>query len=97
VTSPDLLFRAVQARRGLGDGATAVLETLFPESRRAPLLTVLDGHPHTLAFLATVTRTPAAHLGVSSFGQSGDLDAVYRLHGIDTDGIVAAGLDLVDP
>ena len=96
VTSPDLLFRAVQARRGLGGGPAAILDSLFPGTRRTPLLTVLDGHPHTLAFLATVTRTPAAHLGVSSFGQSGDLEAVYRLHGIDADGIVAAALDLSD-
>lgn len=35
------------------------------------------------------------HLGVTEFGQSGDLDAVYRYHGIDTDSIVRAALDLV--
>jgi pyruvate dehydrogenase E1 component len=35
-----------------------------------------------------------AHLGVSRFGQSGDLDDVYRHHGLDTDSIVRAGLDL---
>lgn len=39
-------------------------------------------------------RRAARHLGVSSFGQSGALDAVYRHHGIDTDSIVRAGLDL---
>ena len=32
LTSADLVFRAVQARRGLGNGPTAVLETLFPRS-----------------------------------------------------------------
>jgi hypothetical protein len=31
----------------------------------------------------------------SAFGQSGDLDDVYRHHQLDTDGIIAAGLDLL--
>ncbi|MEV5571942.1 pyruvate dehydrogenase [Spirillospora sp. NPDC052269] len=96
VVSPDLLFRAVQARRGLDDAPTWILDTLFPADRAAPLVTVLDGHPHTLAFLAGVTGTPATHLGVRAFGQSGDMDSVHRAHGIDTDSIVAAVLDHTD-
>lgn len=96
VTSPDLVFRAVQARRGQGEAATAVLDTAFGADRAAPMLTVLDGHPHTLAFLAGIHRVPAVHLGVTGFGQSGDLESVYRYHGIDTDSVVAAALDLVD-
>jgi pyruvate dehydrogenase E1 component len=57
---------------------------------------VLDGHPHTLAFLAGVTGQPATHLGVTTFGQSGGLDEAYRYHGIDGDAIIGAVLDLVD-
>jgi pyruvate dehydrogenase E1 component len=94
VTSPDLLFRAVQARRGLADAPGWVLDSVFPAERAAPLVTVLDGHPHTLAFLAGINQVRAAHLGVSRFGQSGDLDDVYRHHGLDVDSIVRAGLDL---
>ena len=56
-------------------------------------MTVLDGHPHTLAFLGTVNRVPCVTLGVTSFGQSGDIDDVYRYHGIDADSIVRAALD----
>jgi pyruvate dehydrogenase E1 component len=59
------------------------------------MVTVLDGHPHTLAFLSTINRVTTTSLGVSKFGQVGSLDAVYRYHGIDTDGIVRAGLDLL--
>lgn len=58
--------------------------------------TLLDGHPHTLAFLAGIHRVRAAHLGVSTFGQSGDLDSVYRYHQIDADFVIGAALDLVD-
>src|SRR5205085_1221047 len=67
-----------------------------PAARAAPMVTVLDGHPHTLAFLAGIRGVPAAHLGVTQFGQSGDLDSVHRLHGLDTDTVVGAALDLVD-
>ncbi|GAA2362987.1 transketolase-like TK C-terminal-containing protein [Dactylosporangium salmoneum] len=95
VTSPGLLFEAVQARAGLGGGAEDwVLDAAFPAGRAAPLVTVLDGHPHTLAFLAGLHRVPGRHLGVTRFGQSGDLEDVYRYHGIDTDSIVRVALDL---
>jgi pyruvate dehydrogenase E1 component len=96
VTSPDLLFRAVQARRGLGGAPDWILDAVFPADRAAPMVTVLDGHPHTLAFLAGINRVPAAHLGVTSFGQSGDVASVYRHHGIDTDSVICAALDLID-
>ncbi|MGH3639316.1 MAG: transketolase-like TK C-terminal-containing protein [Mycobacterium sp.] len=94
VTSPDLLYRAVQARDGLSESASWILDQVFPAERAAPMITVLDGHPHTLAFLATINRVRCKSLGVHNFGQVGDLDAVYRFHGIDTDSIVRAALDV---
>lgn len=96
VTSPGLLFNAVQVRRGLLNGSNWILDAVFPVDRARPMVTVLDGHPHTLAFVAGVNRVPSTHLGVTSFGQSGDLDDVYRHHGIDAFSIVGAALDLVD-
>jgi pyruvate dehydrogenase E1 component len=95
VTSPGLLFQAVQARRGLSDSPSWVLDAVFPAENARPMVTVLDGHPHTLAFLAGVNRVRATHLGVTSFGQSGDLQSVYQYHGIDTDSILQAALDLL--
>ncbi|NDV05902.1 pyruvate dehydrogenase [Rhodococcus sp. IEGM 248] len=94
VTSPGLLFEAVQARRGLADGPSWILDQVFPAGRAAPMVTVLDGHPHTLAFLTGINHVPGAALGVSKFGQVGSLDDVYRYHCIDTDSIVRAALDL---
>ncbi|GAF45309.1 transketolase-like TK C-terminal-containing protein [Rhodococcus wratislaviensis] len=96
VTSPGLLFEAVQARRGLADGPSWILDQVFPAGRAAPMVTVLDGHPHTLAFLTGINHVPGAALGVSRFGQVGSLDDVYRYHGIDTDAVVRTVLDLVD-
>ncbi|MGC0365528.1 pyruvate dehydrogenase E1 component [Rhodococcus sp. 27YEA15] len=96
VTSPGLLFEALQARRGLAEGQSWILDQVFPADRAAPMVTVLDGHPHTLAFLTGINNVRGAALGVSTFGQVGSLDDVYRYHGIDTDSIVRASLDLVD-
>ncbi len=58
VTSPGLLFQALLARQGRADAPTWILDQVFPAARATPLVTVLDGHPHTLAFLSTVNRVP---------------------------------------
>ena len=98
MTSPGLLFRALRARQGAGHWPAArrawILEQAFPAARATPLVTVLDGHPHTLSFLATVNRVPHAALGVAQFGQSGSIEDLYRYNGIDTDSIIRAALDL---
>jgi len=96
VSSPDLVFRSLQARQANADAPTWLLRTVFNPARAAPMVTVLDGHAHTLAFLATINQVPGSHLGVSDFGQSGDIEDMYRLHRIDTTSIVGAALDLVD-
>jgi len=95
LTSPDLIFRALQARRGVGEGEDWILEALLPAERAAPIVTVLDGHPHTLSFLGAVQNVPLTCLGVQDFGQSGDVEDLYHYFGIDTDTIVGAALDLM--
>jgi pyruvate dehydrogenase E1 component len=96
VTSPGRLFEAQQARHGLAVAPTWILDQVFPAERSAPMVTVLDGHPHALAFLSTINKVPAASLGVTRFGQAGGLEDVYRYHGIDADSIVRAALDLAE-
>jgi pyruvate dehydrogenase E1 component len=96
LTSADLIFRALQARSGLGKGDAGFLDRLFPADRSAPIVTVLDGHPHTLAFLGTINNTPIANLGVQEFGRSGDLDDLYAYFGIDVPTITGAAYDLFD-
>ena len=94
VTSAGLLFDALQSRNGQDDAPTWILDQILPRERAVPMVTVLDGHPHTLAFLAEVNQVKSRHLGVSRFGQAGDVADVYRYHGIDVDSIVRAVLDL---
>ena len=95
VTSADLLFRAFRARAGFGEHPPEILDELLPPDRAAPIVTVLDGDPHALGFLAAVNAVPLTPLGVTQFGQSGDLDDVYRHHGIDAETVVGAALDLL--
>ncbi|MDJ0394809.1 pyruvate dehydrogenase [Rhodococcus sp. G-MC3] len=95
ITSPGLLWEALHARQGRSEGPSWILDQLLPAERATPMVTVLDGHPHTLAFLPTVNRVPSISLGVSRFGQVGSLDEVYRYHGVDTDSIVRAALDVI--
>jgi pyruvate dehydrogenase E1 component len=96
LTSADLVFRALRARQGLDrDVEDWIVDELLPADRSAPVVTVLDGHPHTLAFLGAVRPTPVACLGVSDFGQSGDVGDLYRHFGIDSETIIGAALDLM--
>jgi len=100
ITSADRLFhdwQAAQKARRQGDRpAPSTIERLL--GRLAPdagLVTVLDGHPATLAWLGSVAGHDLAALGVQAFGQSGDLPDLYRVYGIDSEAIVDAAATLV--
>ena len=97
LTSPDLVFRSFQQRGSRADEAAGtgnIVDELFPAHAPAPLLTVQDGHPHALSFLAGVRGDRIRCLGVTEFGQSSDLDDAYALHGIDVTSIIDAALTL---
>jgi pyruvate dehydrogenase E1 component len=96
VTSHDRLHREWLARRRLGRESTLahverLLSVLAPD---AGLITVLDGHPATLSWLGAVAGHRVVPLGVETFGQSGDLVDLYRVHGIDVDAIIDAAARL---
>ncbi|MEQ1908634.1 MAG: 1-deoxy-D-xylulose-5-phosphate synthase N-terminal domain-containing protein [Vicinamibacterales bacterium] len=97
VTSPGRLERgwskSLRTGRVDSDGSH-VASLLAPLSPRAGLVTVLDGHPSTLAWLGSVHGHRIISLGVDRFGQSGDIPDLYKLHGIDTDAIVDAAARL---
>ena len=54
------------------------------------LVTVLDGHPATHAWLGAVRGQRVVPLGPDHFGQSGDIPDLYREYGIDADAILDA-------
>ena len=95
VTSADRLhagWRAAQkAREGGLVHAQGHIEQLLGEvPPHCALVTVIDGHPATLAWLGSVHGHRTRALGVESFGQAGTIDDLYRAVGIDARSIVAA-------
>jgi len=101
VTSPDMLHRRVHTAekdqvRGQDIGLYDPTGLLEPHEVGSPVVTVIDGSPHTLAFIGSALDSPSINLGVDTFGQSGSRDDLYSLFGIDTDGIYAAALGVVE-
>ena len=92
LTSPDLLFQSFQRD---GGGAPGLLDMLFPAAKPVPMVTVHDGHPHTLAFLSGAAAGEIRCLGVTKFGQSSTLADAYAIHGLDVASIVDAALTLL--
>ena len=95
VTSADRLnagwTAAWRAReRGLVH-ARSHIERLFASlPRHCGIVSVLDGHPATLAWLGAVYGHRVRPLGVEHFGQTGAIDDLYAHYGIDARAIIAA-------
>ncbi len=99
VTSSDRLnagWHAAQRarKRGRTQARSHIERLLGDVPRHCLLITVIDGHPATLAWLGGVNGHRAVALGVEHFGQTGTLADLYRHFGIDTGSIVAAASNL---
>ena len=95
VTSADRLnagwTAAQRAReRGLVHARAHIERLLADVPPHCGIVTVLDGHPATLAWLGAVAGHRTRSLGVEHFGQTGSLAELYRHYGIDSNAIVAA-------
>ncbi|KNG93636.1 transketolase-like TK C-terminal-containing protein [Pseudaestuariivita atlantica] len=95
VTSADRLnagWTAAQRARARGNpAARSHIETLLGVlPATCSIVTVIDGHPATLAWLGAVAGHRAISLGVEHFGQTGSIGDLYRHFGIDRTGILAA-------
>ena len=98
LTSPRLCHdgwheRLIGRLRTDGARPASWLRRLIPADEvegQVPLVSVLDGHPHALAWLGTAVGVPQVPLGVTGFGQSGARDDLYRHYGIDPETIAAA-------
>jgi pyruvate dehydrogenase E1 component len=94
VTSADRLnagWTAASRARERGATAQSHVERLLARvPRQAALITVLDGHPATLAWFGSVFGHRTRSLGVEHFGQTGTIADLYHDYGIDTQAIVSA-------
>ena len=67
-----------------------IINLLAPLHSDAVLITVQDAHPATLSWLGSVTGRKLLPLGVTEFGQSGNIQDLYREYGIGVDAIIDA-------
>lgn len=93
VTSADRLnagWTAAQRARARGNPtAISHIERLLGTlPAHCTLLTVIDGHPATLAWLGGVRGNRTIPLGVEHFGQTGTIGDLYRHFGIDAASMV---------
>jgi pyruvate dehydrogenase E1 component len=89
VTSPDRLYRGLR-------GPRPYLESLVTaDEEDVPVVSVIDGHSHALAFIGSALGVPQQALGVDDFGQSGTRADLYRHYGIDAPALVAAARTLL--
>ncbi len=102
ISSPDRVYRDWQQSR------TAVLEgsvtqschlerLLKPGEQGLPVVSVIDGASHALAFLGSALATKCIPLGVDRFGQTGSQPEVYAEYGIDAASITTAALAALEP
>jgi pyruvate dehydrogenase E1 component len=89
VTSPDLLHRGLRAT------CPYVLDLVGPDEEGVPVVSVLDGHSHGLAFLGGALGVPQVPLGVDHFGQSGARRDLYRHYEVDAAAIARAAQQLL--
>ena len=102
LSSPDRLYRSWQASRAArltgGAAEASHLERLLrPEERGLPVVTVIDGASHALAFVGSALGTRSVPLGVDRFGQTGSQSEVYAEYAIDAAAIATAALIALEP
>ncbi|MGH6784599.1 MAG: transketolase, partial [Sphingomicrobium sp.] len=95
VTSADRLnagwTAAQRAReRGLVHARSHIEKLLAELPSHCGIVSVVDGHPATLAWLGAVHGHRMRPLGVEHFGQTGSLLDLYRHYGIDANAIIDA-------
>ena len=78
--------------------APSHLERLLgPGDRGVPVVTVIDGASHSLAWVGSALGVRTVPLGVDEFGQAGSQAALYRAHAISADMIATAALAALEP
>jgi len=102
LSSPDRLYRGWrQGRlRPLTAGKPPVsshLDALFAPDRGAPLVSVIDGASHSLAWLGAALGVRGVALGVDRFGQTGSQPALLEAYGLSAGAITTAALAVLDP
>lgn len=90
LTSAQRLYEAWSEHHNENEQESPFTWLLPPGERHAPIITVLDGASHALAWLGSVYGMRTYPLGVDHFGQSGSRAALYEHFGINAQSIVTS-------
>ncbi|MDP1851839.1 MAG: pyruvate dehydrogenase [Candidatus Planktophila sp.] len=96
ITSPGRLYGSWQ--RTLKQGIRTASTPSFPGSlrpiftERAPIVSIHDGASHAMAWLGSALGMPQVAMGVDTFGQSGSIGELYKIHDLDSGSIVNGAL-----
>ena len=96
ITSPGRLYGSWQ--RTLKQGIRTASTPSFPGSlrpiftERAPIVSIHDGASHAMAWLGSALGMPQVAMGVDTFGQSGSISELYKIHDLDAGSIVNGAL-----
>ena len=102
ISSPDRLFHDWQRSctepvRGHSREPFHLASLLTAQERKLPSVSVIDGHPHALAWIGSALGTRSVPLGVTRFGQTGSQPELYREHELDASAIATAALAALEP
>jgi pyruvate dehydrogenase E1 component len=104
LSSPDRLYRDWRKTQltPILDGKIASershLERLISgDERGTPVVTVIDGASHALAWIGSALGVKCIPLGVDDFGQAGSQPALYDAYCVSADAIVVAALSALEP
>lgn len=103
LSSPDRLYHGWQrastepVRGGVSTAPSHLDRLLAGDERGLPVVTVIDGSSHALAWLGSALGTRCVPLGVDAFGQTGSQPEVYAAYGISPEAIATAALVALEP
>ena len=94
VTSSERLYKDWKnhtSNNSLTFKSSSYIESLFsiaPEN--VSIVTILDGHSSSLAWVGGAVKRKSISLGIDEFGQSGNLKDLYRKYKIDSEAVIDA-------
>jgi pyruvate dehydrogenase E1 component len=103
LSSPDRLYHDWQRSRtaplrNASPSTISHLDSLvLPSEHGLPIVTVIDGSSHALAWLGSALGTRCIPLGVDNFGQTGSQPELYAAYSIDAAAIATAALAALEP
>jgi pyruvate dehydrogenase E1 component len=94
ITSSDNLFNEWKKKSisfNLETSKSHIEHLLEVVPRDTKIITVIDGHPMTLSWLGSVYGHKTLPLGVDRFGQTGNINDLFKEFAIDTESICNLG------